>query len=138
MNDLFSNPDQGQEQEPSNYLEALVGEGKKFKDLEALARGKWESDRMITHKNREFDQLREDYLKKDEELKTRARLEELVDRLSNPPQSNREEPNADDNKPDLNKVFEDFKKNLPSEFEKYEQEKKQRENFTSVQNKLKE
>lgn len=33
--------------EPDSYVEALVGEGKKFKDLEALAKSKLEADRHI-------------------------------------------------------------------------------------------
>ncbi len=75
--DLLETP----EVEPKNYLEELVGEGKKFKDVEALAKGKWESDRYIPLKNKQFDSLSADYLKLREEAQTRARLEDLLSQL---------------------------------------------------------
>lgn len=45
---------------PSSALDNLVGEGKKFKDVEALARGKAESDVFIENLKREMDGMRED------------------------------------------------------------------------------
>lgn len=69
--------------EPKDYLAELVGETKKFKDAEALAKGKYEADRFIELKNKQFDDLREDYLKLVEESKSRAKLEELIDQLEN-------------------------------------------------------
>lgn len=67
--------------EPQNYLAELVGEGKKFKDAEALARGKYEADRFIEIKNKQFDDLREDYLRLMDESKNRAKLEDLITQL---------------------------------------------------------
>ena len=52
------------EVDPSkNYLEELVGEGKKFKSPEELARGKYEADQFIKSLLREKDELREELLK---------------------------------------------------------------------------
>src|SRR5579862_2849530 len=69
--------------ESKSYLAELVGEGKKFKDLEALAAGKLESDSYIKVLEKRVDDLRDDYLKQREESNSRARLEELIDQLSN-------------------------------------------------------
>lgn len=54
-----------------NYLEELVGEDKKFKSPEELARGKAESDAFIEQLKQEQEQLRE-------ELKTRLNLEQFL------------------------------------------------------------
>lgn len=48
------------EQTPENFLEHLVGDGKKFSDNESLARGKFESDRHVTNLERQIAELRED------------------------------------------------------------------------------
>ena len=56
---------------PENYLETLVGEGKKFKTPEELARGKWESDQYIENVKRELDEAKT-------ELAARKRVEELL------------------------------------------------------------
>lgn len=45
MSDVFS--DQGDDQIPDNAYEVLVGDGKKFKDNDALAKSKLESDNFI-------------------------------------------------------------------------------------------
>jgi len=49
-----------EEQTPENFLEHLVGDGKKFSDAESLARGKFESDRHVTNLERQIAELRED------------------------------------------------------------------------------
>lgn len=138
--DLFNDASQDQGgNEPSNYLEALVGEGKKFKDIESLAKGKWEADRTLNFKNQEFDRLRNEYLAKDEELKNRMRMEEIIERLSSSnQQSSSDNQNANDQQkqPDLTSAMEEFRKSLPSEFAKYEDDRKQRQNFEMVQDTL--
>jgi len=53
----------------SSYVEQLVGEGKKFRDLEALAKGKLESDRHIAEITSTLNELREE-VKKQEYAKT--------------------------------------------------------------------
>lgn len=57
-----------------NYLEELVGEGKKFQTPEELARGKAEADAFIAKIAEENKQLRD-------ELKSRASLQEFLDRM---------------------------------------------------------
>lgn len=76
-----------------NYVEELVGEGKKFKDFEALARSKIESDAFIERLKNEQKGLRE-------ELSQRQKVTELLDRLNSnvPPQvppTRRDEPDTE-------------------------------------------
>lgn len=47
------------EETPASYLEALVGEGKKFSDPESLARGKWEADRHAAKLEAELAEARD-------------------------------------------------------------------------------
>lgn len=69
-----TNADNAGNEEIKSYAEVLVGDGKKFKDMEALAKGKYESDQFIARLEREMSELRND-------LNARANLEELVNRL---------------------------------------------------------
>lgn len=68
--------------ENKKYVEELVGEGKKFKDLEALARGKYEADMTIEMMKRRQDELRNDYLTLREEHTAGAKLKDLIDQLA--------------------------------------------------------
>lgn len=56
------------------YLERLVGEGKKFKDVEALARSKFDTDMHAYRLEQENKKLRE-------ENATQKSLEDLIDQL---------------------------------------------------------
>lgn len=49
----------------SSFIEQLVGEGKKFKSVEELARGKIEADRHIAEITQTMAQMREDLAKQD-------------------------------------------------------------------------
>jgi len=55
----------GNSQTNENYVNQLVGEGKKFKDLEALAKGKLEADRHIGEITKTLDELRAELAKQD-------------------------------------------------------------------------
>lgn len=83
--DLFSGNDAsaGNQSEPSSHspttgegdpLTSLVGEGKKFKSVEDLARGKMESDAFIQKLQREQAELRE-------ELNKRATVDEVLRKI---------------------------------------------------------
>ncbi len=69
-----------------NHLEALVGEGKKFRTVEDLAKGKAESDRYIAQLTSQLDEARTEVQKRIalEELKT-AILERDNNNNPNPP-----------------------------------------------------
>ena len=71
MSDMFNPENQGTNPE-ANVLETLVGEGKKFSDVEALARGKAEADLYI-------EQLKAE-LQKTQTVDTK--LDELMTRLA--------------------------------------------------------
>lgn len=88
MTDLFSDQDDSPVIDPSkNYLEEYVGEGKKFKSAEDLAKAKAESDAFIEKLKSETAGLRQ-------ELNTRLKLEEAIDRLSSQAPSSEHEPKA--------------------------------------------
>lgn len=75
MEDLFQTPTTLEFDPNSNYVEQLVGEGKKFTDPNKLAFGKLQADQHIERIQRENEAMRK-------ELLTRQRLEELVTKLS--------------------------------------------------------
>lgn len=64
-----------EDQPQDSYLERLVGEGKKFKDPESLARGKAESDAHIARLEKELADQRA-------ELRSRIALEEALEKLT--------------------------------------------------------
>lgn len=60
-----------------NYLEDLVGEGKKFKTPEELAKGKIHADTYISQLQKRLDDA-------ERELKTRMTLEQFMDKMATP------------------------------------------------------
>ncbi len=93
MSDLFPKDDLPVVDPTKNYLEELVGEGKKFSDPAALARAKAESDAHIARLERETAGLRD-------ELSKRLSLEEAVakieaNRKSTPPEGADKAPEGD-------------------------------------------
>jgi len=72
MSDIFSSAttestttDTQQTQTNESFVTQLVGEGKKFKDYEALAKGKLEADRHIGEITKTLDELRAELAKQD-------------------------------------------------------------------------
>lgn len=122
-----------------DYLTELVGEGKKFKTQQDLARGKYESDQFIETLKRQQDELRVDYLKLREDATAKAKLEDYITKLEALQNSNnREQPNANvQDKPPVidTKTLEDL---VSSKFSEIENSKKSRENNKIVGDKLKE
>lgn len=94
--DVFSGKDPAQQtpqiDPDKSYVEQLVGEGKKFKDAEALARGKLESDTYIETLLAKIDSV-------STELEKRMTAEEIADQIRSqmqPNPSNQQElPNPD-------------------------------------------
>lgn len=69
-----------------DFVAELTGPGKKFDKtkfssdaelLKALAKSNYHGDRFIDHKNKEFDELREEYLNVSAENKAKAKFEEF-------------------------------------------------------------
>lgn len=122
-----------------NYVEELVGEGKKFKTVEDLAKGKAEADAFIAFKNREYDILKEDYLNLRKEHTAGSRLEDLITKLSltQPPSSNEPPLENEEHKvPAYNP--EDIDARVLETVSKLELQKKETSNFNEVQAKLQE
>jgi len=84
---LFTDPIEPQLDQSKNYLSDLVGPDKKFKDMEALAKGKWYADAQIEIQNKKMDQLRQDYLQLKADYDARAKLEEYLDQIQTKPQN---------------------------------------------------
>lgn len=83
--DLFTgDPGTPPNDENKNYLEELVGEGKKFRSVEDLAKGKAQSDRFIAQLQAEQEALRK-------ELNTRLTMEQALDQLRQGSSANNEE-----------------------------------------------
>jgi hypothetical protein len=136
---LFSQEDGDQVNidESKNYLEELVGEGKKFKSPEDLAKGKAYSDAHIALLEKRFDELRADYLKQREELTAGAKLQELLDKLETTQASRIETHEPNDNaKPELDLT--QVESLVSSKIQQHEQTRREEENSIKVMAKLKE
>lgn len=122
-----------------NYLADLVGEGKKFKTVEDLARGKYQADLFIDFKNKQFDEMRDDYLKTKEQLSTRASVESLVDELKQlklTSSDNTNRANEVENQPKYDpKEVESL---VSSKIQEHELTKKQQDNHNLVRGKIEE
>lgn len=123
-----------------DYFQELVGEGRKFKSKEDLAKGKFESDLYINTLQSRMDELRKDYLKEKEDNVAKARLEELIDQLNKTSQrpSNNEPtpPVIDGNQPKFDpKEIESL---VSTKIQEHDRAKREQENFNEVRNKLKE
>ncbi len=124
-----------------NYLEDLVGDGKKFKTPEDLAKAKLHSDNYIQHLLKEHDALKEDYTKVLAEARAKANIEDMLDQYTSRRNNDNNEfnlPNDSGNvdTPSLDpKQLETLVSKQILEFNKTEE---QRKNFKVVQDKLKE
>jgi hypothetical protein len=67
----------------TNVLETLVGEGKKFKDLEALAKGKVEADAFIVTLQNQINTLADELKQANLSADRKATLENLLNSLTN-------------------------------------------------------
>jgi len=123
---------------PSNFLESLVGDNKKFKSPEELAKGKWEADKYIEFKNKEFDELKSDYLQLRKELDSRASVEDLIDRMSKSQQTQDgiPNPNANTEKPSIDSA--QIESLVDSKLAQRETQRQYEQNFKMVRDKLQE
>lgn len=122
---------------PQSFQAELVGEGKKFKDVESLAKGKWESDVYIKQMEARMDELRNDYLKLREEATAGSKLQDLIDRLEKGQQHQGEQnPNANDgqNMPAIKP--EQLESLVSEQYQKLRASEKQQENYNVVKEKL--
>jgi hypothetical protein len=139
MNTLFDQNSAPASDPNKDYLSELVGEGKKFKTVQDLARGKFEADVYIDTLTKRQDEINTDYRRVLEESKAQAKLQDLIDRL--------EIAKIDNNTPspvmnDLEKKpavdMNEIKSLIQTEIVQTKQQDKETENFNQVQRKLKE
>jgi hypothetical protein len=115
-----------------NYFEELVGEGKKFKTPEELARGKAEADAFIEQLKAEQAKLRED-------LNTKLTLEQYIDKMAatgqnpNPPPN---EPNGNQGENLQGLKPEDVERLIDQRVSAREAERIQTENLRTVKETL--
>lgn len=122
-----------------NWLEELVGEAKKFKSPEELAKGKAEADRYIKTLEQQKDEIRNMYLGLKEQVDGRAKLEDLIDRIEKGKTSNSDDSNTseDREKPptfDLTQM----KSMIAQELQEADVQKRRASNYAEVQKTLKE
>lgn len=127
------NDDASFEIDPSkNYLEELVGEGKKFQTPAELARGKAESDLFISRLLQEKEEMRN-------ELTTRIKYEEFLDKLNSvKPQSNTpQEPPEGERRQDTSALSpEELERFVMSKINQLDVQKTATQNLNIVEDKL--
>lgn len=122
--------------EDKDYLSELVGEGKPFKDTQALARSKVEANAFIDRLKKEAADLRQ-------ELNTRLTMEQYLDKMGTLNQRNQEpdagfnepnDPNFGENKPAFKQ--EDIEKIVDQKVSEREWQRIQAQNIAEVKNEL--
>lgn len=138
MTDLFSTNQQTPMVESTpdkNFYEELVGEGKKFRTNEDLAKAKAESDRFIQQLQGELQGLRQ-------ELSTRQTLEQLMDKIGSREdssianQSHNQNSNGGDNGNVKSLTEEDIARLVESRLSEAEKARVHRSNLAAVQQAL--
>lgn len=138
MTETLFNPEDN-----NNPIELLVGEGKKFKTVEELAKGKIESDEYIRTLTTRMDELRSDYDKLRGEYSSRESLDELIQKMTNQKLEQRttsseqtQNANGVNNQPTYDPK--ELQSLVSTEFQKLKQTERQQENYQLVRNTLKE
>jgi hypothetical protein len=121
-----------------SYYDQLVGDGKKFKDQEALAKSKIEADNMIKSVLREKDELRSDFLRERQDNQSKAQLQDLIDQYRNLKQPNTFEDHIpkikEEREPGLK--LEDLETFFEKKFQEKESRVKEVDNFNLVKQAL--
>lgn len=135
MSLIDNNDDQIVIDETKKYFDDLVGEDKKFKDPEQLARGKWHADRTIELYEKRMDELRTEYQKEREQNLTRAQLEEVIEKFSKQPLASNNNPlvNEVNNMPAFDQT--QLESLVAANYQKQKEVDRQDSNYKSVQEK---
>jgi hypothetical protein len=135
MPDLYEDPPEPIESNEGDPFEELVGEGKKFKTPQDLAKGKQESDRYIQKLQTELKELREDFQK-------RLSLDEFLEKLpSTPPTTASNQPpqradERDDEPPQANLTPEQVESLVQDKINKQKEVDSQERNVDYVRKEL--
>ncbi len=138
MTDLFKNQDENVLDQNKNYLEELVGDGKKFKSPEELAKGKATADHYIKTLETKLDELRNDYLAEKANSTATAKLQELIDQYEKKQLASNDTPlvNEVKNQPQFDPSMLD--ELVTKKIQETDRFKTEQSNYNTVQNKLKE
>jgi len=118
-----------------HFLTELVGPGKKFKDTEELAKGKWYADAAIAVKDKQLDDYRELILEQRKQIDASQSLEQLLDQL-------KQRELADSKTPIAREVTEtklnpeDIKSLVSTQLKQAREEEKGQLNISEVQGKI--
>jgi hypothetical protein len=139
MTDDLLNNDKSKE--PSNYLEELVGPGKKYANAEELAKSRWHADAHIKNIESRMDEIRTDHLTLLEKDKTKATLEEMLQEIRSA--SSTTNPHAKtvdtEKKPNTTQFDpEQIESMLSKKIAEHEANKRRDENFNNVKKELEE
>jgi hypothetical protein len=122
-----------------NWYEELVGETKKFKSNEDLAKGKAESDRYIKTLEQQKDEIRNMYLSLKEQVDGRAKLEDLIDRIEKGKTRDSEDSTTPEDK-EKTPIFDltQIKNMITQERQEADIQERSNRNYAEVQRTLKE
>jgi hypothetical protein len=139
MNTLLDGGDKPQIDPAKNYVEELVGEGKKFKTVEDLARGKATSDDYIKTLETTLDEMRKDFLREREDNIAKTKLQELIDQMEMR-QTNSSNAETQAKELEQQKPFDmrEIDSLVSNKLEQMKLSEKQEANFNTVRDKLKE
>jgi len=107
----------------------------KDKPADEVLKAKIESDLYIKTLERQKDEMRQMYLQQNEELKAKAKFEELIDRFEKAPRDLQvASPPANEDQPKFNP--DEYRKIASETYQELERSKIESDNFRKVQNKL--
>lgn len=138
-NNLFKPIDQSLSLDPNtDFLAELVGDNKKFKDAQALAKGKAEADLYVKTLEQKLDEMRGDYEEARKQNMAGARLEELITKLNSKQSDSETNPPAKDEENTPQFKPEDIEKIVLSKIEDAKRQDRDNNNLRIVEAKLKE
>lgn len=107
----------------------------KDKPVDEVLKAKVDSDLYIKTLERQKDEMRQMYLQQSEELKAKAKFEELIDRFEKAPKDLQvASPPANEDQPKFNP--DEYRKIASETFQEMERARVETDNFRKVQNKL--
>ena len=136
--------DQVQIDESKDYFAELTAPGAKFdiskydndpmKAAAAIAKGKWHADATLEHRNKSYDELRNDWMKLREEYNAGPKLKEYLDQMVAQKTQNEPQHTLVEEKQPVQEI--DIEKLLEQKLSAREQAKKEEQNFKIVESKL--
>lgn len=121
-----------------NYLEELVGDGKKFKSPEELAKGKYLADEYVKILERRLDERNSDYQRLSEEYNAGPKLKELIDQIEQKRLASTTAPNEEKalTAPAVEFDWKKVEEVAATKFQEIEASRRRTENFNQMKAKL--